>query len=133
MAPSQKDGAEKYKNLPLEELQNECRTRGIDFDVNAAKADLISILRKDDNKGPDWSEIYTELMCQAHVSYFEIHKMTIPAIEAIRRKLGKNIALKIGMPGLFGGALDTPTPSPSTGKPPKLSELMNFANAFNGI
>ena len=59
--------------------------------------------------------------------------MTIPQIEAIRGKLGKNIAIKIGMPGLFGGSLEaTPTPSP-TGKPPKLSEFMNFANAFNGI
>jgi hypothetical protein len=60
--------------------------------------------------------------------------MTIPQIDAIRGKLGENIAIKIGMPGLFGGVLDTPHPSSSaTGKPPKLSEFMNFANAFNGI
>jgi hypothetical protein len=71
-------------------------------------------------------------MCQAGVSYFEIHKMTIPAIEAIRGELGENIAIKIGMPNIFGGALDTPSPSP-TGKPPKLSEFMNFANAFSGV
>lgn len=60
--------------------------------------------------------------------------MTIPQIDAIRSKLGKNIAIKVGMPGLFGGTTDIAPPiSPATGKPPKLSEFMDFANAFNGI
>ncbi len=81
---------------------------------------------------PDWSEIYTDLMCHAHVDYFKIHEMTIPVIQAIRAKLGKNIAIKLGMPNIFDCALDTPAPA-STGKPPKLSEFMNFANAFNGM
>lgn len=60
--------------------------------------------------------------------------MTIPQIDAVRSKLGENIAIKVGMPGLFSGATDTTVPSaPYSDKPPKLSEFMNFANAFNGI
>jgi hypothetical protein len=81
----------------------------------------------------DWSELYADLLCHTSISYFEIHEMTIPVIQAIRKKIGKHIEMTIGIPGLFGGALDTPThPSPS-GRPPKLSEFMNLANAFNGI
>ena len=82
---------------------------------------------------PDWSEIYTDIICHTSMHYEEIAERTIPQIEAIRSKLGKNISLKIGMPGLFGGALDNPAPSPTTDKPPKLSEFMSFANAFNGV
>lgn len=79
---------------------------------------------------PDWAEIYSDLLCHTSLSYEEIGKRTIPQIDAIRSKLGKNIAIKIGTPGLFGGALDATPPSP-TGKPPKLSQFMAFANAFN--
>ena len=59
---------------------------------------------------------------------------TIPQIMAILDEAGENISLKIGIPGIFGGALDT-TSSPSTtpDKPPKLSEFMAFASAFDGI
>jgi hypothetical protein len=39
----------------------------------------------------------------------------------------------MSIPGIFGGVLDNPAPSSDTGKPPKLSEFMAFANAFNGI
>jgi len=61
-------------------------------------------------------------------------EMSIPVIQAYRDSLGDNIAIKIGMPGIFGGSLGTSTaPSTDTGKPPKLSQFMNFANAFNGI
>lgn len=81
---------------------------------------------------PDWSEIYGDLVCHTSTRPLDIPDMTIPQIQAIRNKLGKNIAIKVGMPSLFGGALDTPAPS-STGKPPKLSEFMNFANMFNGM
>jgi hypothetical protein len=82
---------------------------------------------------PDWAKIYADLLCHTSVGPFDIPNMTIPQIDAIRGKLGENIAIKIGMPGLFGGVLDTPSPSSATGKPPKLSEFMNFANTFNGI
>jgi hypothetical protein len=86
-----------------------------------------------ENPKPDWSEIYADLLCHTSVGPFDIPNMTIPQIDAIRGKLGKNIAIKVGMPGLFGGAIDVSAPSTATGKPPKLSEFMNFANAFNGI
>jgi ribosomal protein L10 len=82
---------------------------------------------------PDWAKVFTDLLCHTSVGIFDIPKMTIPQIDAIRSKLGENIALKVGMPGLFGGAIDTLAPSSPTDKPPKLSEFMNFANAFNGI
>ena len=84
---------------------------------------------------PDWAEIYTDLLCHTSLSYEEISERTIPQIDAVRSKLGKNIAIKIGIPGIFGGALDTvPTSSPThPDKPPKLSEFMAFASAFDGI
>ena len=87
-----------------------------------------------ENSNPDWAEIYSDLLCHTSIRFFEIRKMTIPQINAVRNKLGKNIALKVGMPGgIFGGAIEEAAPSPSgnTGKPPKLSEFMAFANAFN--
>jgi hypothetical protein len=83
---------------------------------------------------PDWAEIYTDLMCEAHQSNSEIANMTIPAIEAIRKKLGKHVEMRMGIPGLFGGSVETEVPpSNPSDKPPKLSEFLNFANAFNGI
>jgi hypothetical protein len=82
---------------------------------------------------PDWAEIYADLLCHTSIGPFDIPNMTIPQIDAIRSKLGKHIPIKMGMPGLFGGALDEPTPAPRPDKPPKLSEFMNFANMFNNI
>jgi hypothetical protein len=83
---------------------------------------------------PDWAKIFTDLLCHTSVGPFDIPNMTIPQIDAIRGKLGENIAIKIGMPGLFGGVSETSAPpSNPTDKPPKLSEFMNFANVFNGI
>jgi hypothetical protein len=67
------------------------------------------------------------------MSYDEISQRTLPQIQEIRKRLGKNIALKIGMPSLFGGALDAPEVTAPTGKPSKLSDFMSFASQFNGI
>ena len=87
-----------------------------------------------ENPKPDWAEVYADLLCHTSLSYEEISNRTIPQIDAIRSRLGKNIAIKIGMPGIFGGVLDNsqPTTSP-TGKPPKLSEFAAFCNVFNSI
>ena len=79
---------------------------------------------------PNWAKIYSDLVCHTSIGPFDIPEMTLPQIDAIRAELGENIAIKIGMPGLFGGATDIPT---TTDKPSKLSDWMNFANAFNGI
>lgn len=59
--------------------------------------------------------------------------MTIPVISAIRAKLGKNIAIKLGMPNIFDGASTNSTTPSLADKPPKLTEFMNFANMFNGM
>jgi hypothetical protein len=82
---------------------------------------------------PDWAKIFTDLLCHTSVGPSDIPNMTIPQIDAIRNRLGENIAIKIGMPSLFGGVSETPASISSSDKPPKLSEFMNFANAFNGI
>lgn len=61
-------------------------------------------------------------------------ELSLPVIEAYRRNFGKNIAMKVGMPGLLGGISDAASiPSPTPDKPPKLSQFVAFANAFNGI
>lgn len=82
---------------------------------------------------PDWAEIYTDLLCHTSISPFDIPNMTIPQIDAIRARLGKHIPISMGMPGLFGGALDTPTPSSPPDKPPKLSEFMHYASVCNSV
>jgi len=83
---------------------------------------------------PNWGKIYARLLFHTGMGYEEVAKRTIPQIMAILAESDENIAIKMGMSGgIFGGALDNPTPSPSTGKPPKLSEFINFASAFNGI
>ena len=82
----------------------------------------------------DWGKVFTEIVCHTSIGYFDIPEMTIPQIEATRNELGPNISLKIGGQNLFGGSLEAPTPSENnTGKPPKLSQFMDLANAFNGI
>jgi hypothetical protein len=81
---------------------------------------------------PDWAEIYADLLCHTSENSSTIPNMTIPQIDAIRARLGKHIPISMGIPGIFGGVTETST-SLSPDKPPKLSEFMNFANAFNGI
>ena len=127
-----KDEAEKYKDLTRLQLEDECNKRELKFDENTTDNELVYMLFKDDNT-PDWAEIYTDLLCHTSLSYEEISERTIPQIDAVRSKLGKNIAIKIGIPGIFGGALDIPSPPTHPDKPPKLSEFMAFASAFDGI
>lgn len=42
----------------------------------------------------DWGEIFTEIVCHTNISYSEIGEMTIPALEAIMRRLGLHIDVK---------------------------------------
>lgn len=85
-----------------------------------------------ENPKPDWSKIFSEFACHTNITRTEIFEMPIPVIQAYRNNLGENIAIKIGMPGgMFGSSIDTSPAPVNTGKPPKLSEFMNFANAFN--
>jgi len=82
---------------------------------------------------PDWGEVFTELICHTSMGYEEICERTIPQIEVIHKNLGKHIEIKMGFPGLFGiGSVDSDTTSAGfANKPPKLSEIMSFADAFN--
>lgn len=93
---------------------------------------MTALLSKDDHKPPHWGKIYARLLYHTGMGYEEVAKRTIPQITAILTESDENIAIKMGMPGIFGGTLDTSsTPPIDTGKPPKLSEFMAFANAFN--
>lgn len=135
MAPAdKKDGAEKYKNWSFEELKEECKKRNIKFNDSDSKDKLIYLLCEDDHKPPNWGKIYARLLYHTGMGYEEIERRTIPQIIALLNEAKENISIKIGMPGIFGGVLDNPQPASSpTGKPPKLSEFMAFANAFNDI
>jgi hypothetical protein len=82
---------------------------------------------------PDWAEIFSDLINHTSLGHFEILELTIPQIEAYRGKLGKNIAIKIGIPNTFESTEPPPPPSQNNGKPPKLSQFMAFANAFNDV
>ena len=131
MAPSQKDGAIKYKDWDRYQLEAECSKRKLSFKESATNDDLINMLIKDDKNPPNWGKVYAQLMRQYHMDYDSIMKRTIPQILALNMELPEQLAIdRMTIPGIFGGALDNPPPSP-TGKPPKLSEFMAFANAFN--
>lgn len=82
---------------------------------------------------PNWGKIYARLLYHTGMGYEEIAERTIPQIMAILDEAGENISLKIGIPGIFGGALDTTSSPTPPDKPPKLSEFMAFASAFDGI
>lgn len=93
---------------------------------------------KDNGEGeqssPDWGEVFGDLVCHTSITHSEIPYMTIPQIEAYRKSIGKNIPLKIGIPGMFSGASSLPSSTlQRTDKPPKLSQFISFANAFNEI
>lgn len=135
MAPAdKKDGAEKYKNWSFEKLKEECEKRNIKFNDSDNKDKLIYLLCEDDRKPPNWGKIYARLLYHTGMGYEEIERRTIPQIIALLNEAEENISIKIGMPGIFGGALDNSPPASSpTSKPPKLSEFMAFANAFNDI
>jgi len=82
---------------------------------------------------PDWGEIFALLLAHTSMGYEEIKERTIPVIESILSRIGKHIEIKVGLPGMLSGkAIDaTPVVPKTDGKPPKLSEFISFANAFN--
>lgn len=107
MASSKKDGAEKYKNFTLDQLQDECKKRNILFDEHIDKAGLIELLIKDDHKPTDWAKIYARLLYHTGMHYEEIGRRTLPQINALLEEAGENISIKIGMPNIFGGISET--------------------------
>jgi len=80
----------------------------------------------DSTEETDWAEIFTELLSLTSMSYESITERTIPQVNAIRRKLGKYTAIKLGIP-----IKDEAPVNP--GRPPKLSELQAFCGAFSGM
>lgn len=69
--------------------------------------------------------MWTVLAVHASIPPHSVGDMTIPQIEAVMRRLGKHISLKLGIP------LGEPEKIPDT--PPKLSQIQAFCNAFNGM
>jgi len=93
----------------------------------------------------DWGERYTELLCHTSMDYGAIGERSIAQLNAIFARLPKHIEIKIGIPGMYGGAVNngdseesnssgggTTKGKKSTGKPPKLSEIMSFCGGFGG-
>lgn len=80
----------------------------------------------------NWAKIYSQIVCHTSIPYEQIANRTIPQIEAILSELPENISIKVGLPnGMFGGTSEASIPSQEDVKPPKLSQFMSFANAFN--
>jgi|LSQX01.1.fsa_nt_gb hypothetical protein len=128
----QEDEADKYKNLSRTQLEDECKDRGIRFDMDFSDDDLISLLVKHD-KTPDWGKVYAQLMRQYHMDYDSIKERTLPQIRALSKELPEQLALdRLTLPNIFGG-VPSATPNKKPDKPPKLSEFMAFASAFDGI
>lgn len=88
-----------------------------------------------DNDGADktdWGKIISQLLFHTSMSYESILERTIPQIEAIMSNFQENVSLKIGMPGLLGGAVRVDGEQiNSGGKHPKLSDFMAFASEFD--
>lgn len=79
--------------------------------------------------------MFGDLVNHTSITHSEIPYLTIPQIEAYRKSIGKNIPLKIGFPNILSGTPSTTsiTPTQRPDEPPKLSQFISFANAFNGI
>lgn len=89
--------------------------------------------KEDDAPPPDWGKIYSSVLYHTGMCYEEIARRTIPQIIAILDGAEENISIKMGIPNIFGSPALSPTTSGGmkTNEPPKLSQFMNFANAFN--
>lgn len=116
------------------QLENECIQRNLKFDDAASDDDLRNLLIEDDNKPPNWGGIYAQLMRQYHMDYDSIKERTLPQIRALNEELPEQLAIdRIAIPGIFGGIFDDSKSMPKPDRPPKLSEFISFANAFNVI
>jgi hypothetical protein len=99
---------------------------------------------KNSTNNGDWGEWYAELLCHTSMRYDEIGERSLAQLNAILVRLPKHIEIKkISIPGMYGGIVNNvegegsnpsrgSIPQKSTGKPPKLSEIMNFCAGFGG-
>lgn len=104
MAPAdKKHGAEKYKNMSIDELRSECKKRDLEFDEALSVDELIDLLVEDDKKPTDWGVIYARLL-NAGLRYDEIPERTFPQIKAIIGEWANIITLRVPF-SLFGNSL----------------------------
>lgn len=104
MAPAdKKHGAEKYKNMSIDELRSECKKRDLEFDEALSVDELIDLLVEDDKKPTDWGVIYARLL-NAGLRYDEIPERTFPQIKAILGEWANIITLRVPF-SLFGNPL----------------------------
>lgn len=123
------DEAEKYKNLSLSQLQEECRKREISFDEKTLEAGLINLLLKDDRKPTDWGAIYARLL-DAGLRYDDIPKRTLVQIKAILGEWAHLVSIRTP-PGLFGGLGGTPLSEPvKSGEHDSQEDVDSFFNSF---
>jgi len=104
VAPAdKKHGAEKYKNMSIDELRSECKKRDLEFDEALSVDELIDLLVEDDKKPTDWGVIYARLL-NAGLRYDEIPERTFPQIKAILGEWANIITLRVPF-SLFGNPL----------------------------
>jgi hypothetical protein len=60
--------------------------------------------------------------------YEEIARRTLPQINALLEEAGENISIKIGMPNIFGGTVQLP--SPEKCEPDSQEEVDSFFGSF---
>lgn len=135
MASSEdKDEADKYKGFSRSQLEDECKKRELEYNADLSDEDLTAMLIKDDNT-PNWGRVYAQLMHHYHMAYDAIGKLTLPQIRILSKELPEQLALgQMMVPNIFGGGIPKVlTEYKKPDKPPKLSEFMAFANAFDGI
>lgn len=126
MAPS--DGKEtKYESLSLDEIKAELAKRNLEFKETDAINSLIRLLIKDDNKPPNWGEIYSRVLYHTGMAYEEIERRTIPQIMAILDGAEENISIKMGIPSMFGA---TPTFYPTTTEESSQEDVEAFFGGF---
>jgi len=104
VAPAdKKHGAEKYKNMSIDELRSECKKRDLEFDEALSVDELIDLLVEDDKKPTDWGVIYARLL-NAGLRYDEIPERTFPQIKAILGEWANIVTLRVPF-SLFGNPL----------------------------
>ncbi len=127
MAPS-KDGNNKYGNLSLEKLKNECVKRKLDITDANTSDDYIKLLLNDDNSTPDWGRIYCRVLYHTGIGYEEISRRTIPQIMAILEGAGENIST-MGLP--FYSASQVEETPQEVDNETKLSQVDQIERMFN--
>lgn len=96
-----------------------------------------------DFESQDWGRIYTQFACHTNIQRHDIPEMSLSQINAYLINLPDELQVYVGG-GLFGGIIGNVSDgergdndrwdgnTKRTGKPPKISEIINFCNGFSG-